>query len=138
MDCPGCWCRDSAYHPRCSLSMGSQAVIPVVDHCLRERNAATFELTTCPRQIRKTSIELERGKAGYGTPVLGDHDLPPLLYVVEKSSQVLTCFAYAGSSHDRHYVTCSTIQFPTRSRAIGVPYSSLPALTPSRVQNLCK
>src|SRR5207244_4871830 len=61
-----------------------------------------------------------------GTPVLGDHDLPPLLYVVEKSSQVLTCFAYAGSSHDRHYVTRSTIQFPTRSRAIGVPYSSLP------------
>jgi len=59
-----------------------------------------FEQTTCPRQIRKTLIELERGKAGYSTPVLRDHDFPPLFYLIEQSSQVSTRFAYVGSSHD--------------------------------------
>jgi len=88
--------------------MDSQPVGPVVDHCLCKRNVSTFDQTADSRQIRKTLVVLKRSQAGHGPSVLGDHDFSPLLYVVEKSGEVLARFAYTGPSHDEDYVTCST------------------------------
>jgi len=44
---------------------------------------------------------LERGQAGHSPAMLCDDNLPLFLYVVQECGEILTRFAYAGSSHGR-------------------------------------
>src|SRR5438477_7938506 len=98
---PGTWIRYAARRSRHRAARRLNAVLTILFDRRGEWRIEDWHLLAERREIGNTlaAPAIGRDQLGHRTAALGDHDLPPLLDLVEQGRQILAGFADAGGAH---------------------------------------